>query len=235
MREYGASPLALGRILLEWGEYMHYLYLPVKMPGTREMRLPRRLGFISPVIDAVLPCEEAALHDRGETLDDYYIYVTVRRGYAAPGNPLNRPGWHADGFGTDDTNYILSDRWPTRFATGLFGCIAEDHVNSAEQFDAIAAAHDSRLGEPLTDEVLVFDGDPDVLYRLTPSVVHSVPIIPAPGGDRGFLKVSFSRDRYNLRGNSHNYLFDYDWYMYDRSAVRNDPAYGGGDAGPQET
>lgn len=27
--------------------------------------------------------------------------------------------------------------------------------------------------------------------------------------------------------------FDYDWMMWDRAEVRNDPAYAGGDAGPQ--
>jgi hypothetical protein len=36
-----------------------------------------------------------------------------------------------------------------------------------------------------------------------------------------------------LKGNSHNYLFDYDWKMWDRDVLRNDPAYAGKDVGPQ--
>ena len=70
------------------------------------------------------------------------------------------------------------------------------------------------------------------LMRLDPSVIHAAPEIPAPGGERSFFKVSFSNSRYNLRGNSRNYLLDYDWPMYDRAAVRNDPAHAGQDGGP---
>lgn len=34
-------------------------------------------------------------------------------------------------------------------------------------------------------------------------------------------------NRYNLAGNSHNYLFDYKWDMHPRAKTRNDPAYCG--------
>jgi hypothetical protein len=51
--------------------------------------------------------------------------------------------------------------------------------------------------------------------------VHCAPVIPAPGGERRFLKVSFSTDRYNLRGNAHNHSIPYDWPMHNRQAARN--------------
>jgi hypothetical protein len=41
---------------------------------------------------------------------------------------------------------------------------------------------------------------------------------------RRFVKVSLSSHRYNLIGNSHNHLLDYDWQMFPRDAARNDPA-----------
>lgn len=226
---YGAPPRAVASMRLEWDEYMHYLYLPVRLPGQAGVRLPDRLGFMAHPLNVACNTEHGI---RGSTawLEDHYIYVTARRGYATPGNPLNRPGWHADGFGSDDVNYIWSDRWPTRFAVGRFVDISDDHVVSAGQFDQQITWSETACER---GSIEVSNGKPCVLYRLDPSVIHATPIIDG-GGDRSFFKISISRSRYNLRGNSHNYLFDYDWKMWDRSEVRNDPAYAGGDAGPQE-
>lgn len=230
---YGQPPLTVSGFSFDWHEYLHYLYLPVVMPGEEGedddwgLRLPQRLEFARPLIHAVMDQEIIS----GTDMESIYVYVSARRGFAHPGNPLNRPGWHADGFGSDDRNYVWSDRWPTRYAVGpihrAFGGISDDHRISAQQFDAICE-------HPAMYDVEVYSGEPDTLYRLDPAVVHSTPIIPAPGGDRSFIKISVSPARYNLLGNSHNYLFDYDWHMWPRDAVRNDPIKGGGDAGPQE-
>lgn len=226
---YGKAPEAVAPLSLNWAEYMHYLYLPVWMPGEGSLRLPERLSFLATALN-VACFEEHKRRGGTDWLDEHFIYVTAKHGYASPGNPLNRPGWHCDGFGTDDVNYIWTDRYPTRFAVGDFGEISPDHVESARQFDQLAdSAYHYKYG-PIKQT----EAEPLTLYRLDPFVVHSVPVIPSPGGERSFLKISFSRDRYNLRGNSHNYLFDYDWRMWDRSEIRNDPAYAGGDAGPQE-
>lgn len=220
-RRYGLPPEKFKEFRPDWTEYMHYLYLPVVMAGSVEIRLPPNLEWIRPVVEAV--CLDEMVGQNTYVGDPLYAYVTARRGYATPGNPLNRPGWHADGFGTDDINYIWSDRWPTRFAYGEFTDISDDHIRSAEQFEEQIAA-----GIP------VHDGEPFVVYRLDPSVIHATPIIDPPGGDRSFFKISVSPDRYNLLGNSHNHLFDYEWKMWSRSEVRNHPAYAGGDSGPQE-
>lgn len=216
MTEFGAPPRPVrGFDLREtFVEVMHYMYLPVLMPGT-EVRLPERLNFARPLI------EVATTNFRSTTGNEpLYVYLTARRGYATPGNPLNRPGWHTDGFGTDDVNYVWTDSFPTLFACHEFeGICPMDHVRSLAQFEEQARVTDlAPLG---------------YLVRLDQYVVHSAPEIPAPGGMRSFIKISFSGDRYNLVGNSHNYLFDYDWKMYPRNVVRNDPARAGGDAGPQ--
>jgi hypothetical protein len=131
-KQYGVAPQIAQRGLdLDWTEFMHYLYLPVVMPGQGdEMRLPPNLEFARPVVDYVLQAEGFVSMD-----DPRYVYVTARRGFAAPGNPLNRPGWHADGFGTDDVNYIWADAYPTRIAEGEMEGISDDHVVSARQFD----------------------------------------------------------------------------------------------------
>lgn len=227
---YGAHPEPIKAFEPEWHEYMHYLYLPVVMPGEKGIRLPPNLEFLRQLVEFVAAVEMVDTTTSGWGRE-LYVYVTARRGFASPGNPLNRPGWHADGFGTDDINYIWSDRWPTRFAAGTFTEISTDHVISAKQFE-----HQIGVAGLLSDttSIRVYDGEPNMVYRLDPSVIHATPIIPDPGGDRSFFKISVSTDRYNLLGNSRNHLFDYDWKMWSRSEVRNDPAWAGGDSGPQE-
>src|SRR5690242_17006219 len=111
---YGIEPVSLDAYWLgDWTEFMHYQYLPVRMPGT-SLRIPERLAFLRKLLGDVV--EDAAAVGK----DDPYVYVTVRRGFATPDNPLNRPGWHCDGFGTDDINYVWWDRWGTRFAVQDF-------------------------------------------------------------------------------------------------------------------
>lgn len=206
---YGAAPEEVGRFrLAEWSEFMHYLYLPIKMAGSEEVRLPPRLSFAFPVVfTAVL--DAIGL---GVPTVDWFVYLTARRGYATPDNPLNRPGWHCDGFGTDDLNYTISSRWGTRWARQHFDGVSADHLESMAQF------------EEQVDPSCVETMGSGYLWRLTPFVVHTTPEVPAPGGMRSFLKVSISPHRYNLIGNSRNHLFDYEWEFFPRDTARNDPA-----------
>lgn len=207
---YGSAPRSLGVYDLSgWSEFMHYMYLPVVMPGQDGVRLPERLAFAAGLVNDVLASEGAGFD---------YAYLTARRGYATPGNPLNRPGWHADGFGTDDLNFVWTDRWATMYAVQDFGTISDSHRVSMAQFEA--AIDPARIRTYADSELL----------RLDQFVIHAAPEIPAPGGVRSFLKVSFSNERYNVAGNSHNYLFDYDWNMFSRDEVRNDPAHAEKDA-----
>lgn len=213
---YGAKPEVFGVFDLDFYEYMHYLYLPVLMDddGGLQVDVPKRLAFAEPVLVAAQLEEQR----RGNVWN--YAYVTARRGFATPGNPLNRPGWHADGFGTEDVNYVWTDRFPTLFAEQSFTGISDGHNASMTQF-----ADQIEVGAIRTyaDRTLL---------RLDQQVIHAAPEIPAPGGERSFFKVSFSNERYALRGNSHNNLLDYDWPMLSRTMERNDPSRGEADAVP---
>lgn len=213
MTEYGHAPETVGVYDLDFTEYMHYMYLPVSLPDSRGViALPPRLEFARKMIT------DAIVMERIEKRTEWaYIYVTARRGYATPGNPLNRPGWHADGFGTEDINYVWTDAFPTLFAEQRFESISAEHGASMTQFEAQIAAG------------FVTTYPDRTLLRLDPFVIHAAPEIPTPGGERSFFKVSFSNDRYNLIGNSHNHLLDYDWPMYSREQLRNDPARAGSD------
>lgn len=218
---YGAAPTVLSVQDLDFSEYMHFMYLPISIPeqgaqfACTLLAIPDRLRFAAEMVRGIVHHEICHLGS-----DFSHVYLTARRGFATPGNPLNRPGWHSDGFGTDDVNYVWTDAFPTLFAEQTFEAISSDHIESARQF---AEQVDPNRVRTYPDRTLM---------RLDTSVIHAAPEIPAPGGERSFLKVSFSRSRYNLRGNSHNYLLDYDWPMHDRAAVRNDPAHAGQDGGP---
>jgi hypothetical protein len=218
VRTYGATPEIVGVLDPAFHEYMHYMYLPIRMPRfkgspLRPVRLPDRLQFARDMVWEAINREERVYGNEWD-----YVYLTARRGYATPGNPLNRPGWHADGFGTYDINYVWTDRFPTLFAVQEFHEVSADHRTSIGQFE-----------QQIRPENVVTYGD-GLMMRLDPFVIHAAPEIPAPGGERSFLKVSFSNNRYDLVGNSHNYLFDYDWPMHRRNAARNDPARAGRDS-----
>lgn len=193
---------------------MHYMYLPIciESNGMWDVRLPANLMFANDLVQHAIYSETI----RGNSWK--YVYLIACRGYATPGNPLNRPGWHSDGFGTPDVNYVWTDRFPTQFAIKDFENISSDHNVSIQQF------------AEQVNPSLVFEYPDCMLMRLDSSVIHAAPEIPAPDGVRSFLKVSFSNDRYNLVGNSHYHLFEYDWQMFERDAVRNDLAHAGRDS-----
>lgn len=211
MPEYGIPPEKMALFDdVAIDEFMHYLYLPVCMPDEKGCRLPERLECIRDIVEGAMVYEVAL----GGDLSDKFVYVSVRRGWATDDNPLNRPGWHCDGFGTTDTNYVWWLGSGTRFAVQDFKDIEPDHQTSMDQFEY-----------QILSENIEWDLPEAWLYRLDPYVVHATPRIDPPGEMRSFVKVSISPERYNLYGNSHNHLFDYAWEMHDRSLVRNDPAY----------
>jgi hypothetical protein len=233
---YGEAPRDLGPLQLpEWQEFLHYLYLPVRLPlndGGRQTQddatLPARLEFLRSAVYRAINDAIAQPH-----LRDPYVYVTARRGYATPGNPLNRPGWHCDDFGGTDLNYIWTDAFPTQFLRSRAPLhVSDDDAQSMEDMAwhaELADAYRDERGPVHPSIAWIEDGPVDHLLRLTPYVVHNTPEVPAPGGMRSFFKISVSTHRYNLLGNSRNHLLDYDWPMYDRAAVRNQPQGRSGD------
>lgn len=213
----GATPIAVMSTNFE--EFMHYQYLPVRLP-TGEVQdqewvvLPPRLEFLRFLVLASI--SDALLHF--PHLVDPYIYVTAKRGFASPSNPLNRPGWHCDDFGGTDINYIWCDAYPTRVLHSEQPLdISDDDTVSMLEFEDIAFAAPETLGLEIREL------QPITLYRLDPFVIHATPEVPAPGGMRSFVKISISTHRYNLIGNSRNHLLDYDWPMVDRQVLRNQP------------
>lgn len=200
-------PRRIGEFHPVFKEMCFYQYLPVKLAGSDNVAIPERLEPFRAMVD------EAMVHAN----HDDHIYLTVKRGWATTENPLNRPGWHVDAWGhPEDRNLVWCDRFPTRYIWGDIGNVPAE--------DEIALARFEAAGAEFPDHYV----EEEVLYEFGQAVVHATPIIDDPGL-RTFVKLSISPHRYNLEGNSHNFLLDYDWPMYPRADVRNDPIAGNKD------
>jgi hypothetical protein len=202
----GGLPHNLGVIECDASEMMFIQYMPIQMPGCG-LRIPDNLMCFKPLIDRVIRDAEETYFSFN---DEYYIYITAKHLYVTPENLGNRPGWHIDGFGTDDINYIWSDGAPensTEFCDQAFDISEDEHQSMV---DMTAQADEGNIVTYL----------PKTLLRLDNKIVHRTST-RAVAGYRTFVKLSLSKQIYNLKGNAHNYLFDYAWNMIERDAERN--------------
>lgn len=205
MGRYGSPPVNLGIIDLAPVEMMFWLYCPIKMTGKTHMVLPANLEQFTPLLHQVRD-------DCRNRWRENYVYLTAKTLWVSPENPGNRPGWHSDGFMTDDLNYVWSDRDGTLFWEPAETCdFTQDHELSLAEMAAKASAGPTRAYPDKS------------LLRLDETVIHRVNDFKAPGM-RSFVKVSVSRHKYNLVGNSINHDLPNDWYFAPRAADRNHPA-----------
>lgn len=198
---YGESPEIVGEFITPNCELMFVLYMPIRLAGQEQVCIPTHLQDYAPLVNAALAYE-------GSAGDGRYVYLTVKSLYVQPGCVGGRPGWHTDGFGTSDVNYLWSDTDPTEFCVQPF-TLSDDHEVSMRQMD-----------EQARPENIHTYGACKIL-RLDASHVHRCPVNPA-SGYRAFARVSFSDDRYDMIGNARNYGLDYNWVMHPRGVVRND-------------
>jgi hypothetical protein len=204
---YGELPKPLGIFEVECNEMMFYQYLPIKMIEQTQPIYEERLRCFDKLIGAIC-CDYI-----GEFgLDNYvnsYVYLTAKHLYQMPNCSFNRTGWHSDGFLTDDINYIWCDKYPTIFNRTEFELPLDDLLSMEEMEKQAMPFHNVTYGE-------------NRLLRLNQYNIHKVASVTEVGM-RTFLKLSFSKDKYDLIGNSHNYLIDYNWGMKNRKEHRNIP------------
>jgi hypothetical protein len=199
MTKCGSLPEDMGLIDLSPKEMMFWMYCPIKVPYG-QIHLPDNLKQFTPIIERVL---------EKEYVGSSYMYITAKTLWVSGDYIGNRPGWHIDGFGTDDINYIWCDRAPTEFIYGDFG-ISDDCEQSMKDMEALAEKNES-----------VFFPDKHLL-RLDNTVIHRSPVMFAPGM-RTFVKISLSKNVYNLEGNSVNHALG-DFIEYQpRNVDRNHP------------
>ncbi|MBY3335475.1 hypothetical protein HFN99_00820 [Rhizobium laguerreae] len=217
---YGAAPVDLGCMELDTSEMMFWLYLPIKIPGQFMPKLPANLKKYERIVDAVMDdvIDDDTINPKGRRWTESYVYLSVKITHVTPDAPGNRPGWHSDGFLTDDLNYIWTDRNPTEFfiTDALFGT-EPDHRSSMKQFDWMARHLLRSKGDRLEHAKV------NHLYRLDQTNIHRVSL-NVESGKRAFIKVSVSDKPYVQLGNSINHeLPQHPLPTLERQADRNCP------------
>lgn len=192
-------------------EYMQYLYLPVKLRHKGGIFLEPRLRNLRHMLNVAWAdySERSGLSVR--ELYGKYIYVTVKQTLVPKDLHHNRPGWHADGFMTDDVQYIWFDKWPTEFLIGDFMVTDHDNISMTE-FEEYGL-------DPLA---VIFQPEPLYLYYIDENNIHRTS--PALETDvRTFIKITISSHKYAQEGNSINYELPYSWKYQPRKLTRNQP------------
>lgn len=204
---YGKLPFNIGAYIVSCNEMMFYQYLPIKTPGMSSVIYEDRLHCFNQLV-GVCCCDFIGVFGLKRFVDSY-VYMTAKRMFQIPKCSFNRPGYHSDGFMTDDINYIWCDKNPTVFNTSAFKLSMDDSVSLVEM-------------EQQAQKQNEYSFPNNSLLRLDQYNIHKVADEFNPGM-RTFFKLSFSFDKYDLLGNSHNYLIDYKWEMKERKNERNIP------------
>ena len=210
--KYGELPKDLGIYDTKCSEMMFYQYFPIKLAndGTHTdygVKYENRLNIFGELIyDS---SKDFMQYFGCDLFDNSYIYLTVKHLHQSPNCTFNRKGYHSDGFLTDDINYIWYDKHPTIFNTTEFNLTLDDKISIVEMEQQAKVENEVTFKE-------------NTLLRLNQYNIHKVAPI-TDNGMRTFVKISFSKDRYDLIGNSHNYLLDYNWEMKERKEHRNIP------------
>lgn len=197
---HNVVPEIIGNFSTHNKEMMFVLYMPVSLAKTYETIIPKHLEAYEDLV-------ARAYGNFGDSWS-HNVYLTVKRLWVEPGNLGGRLGWHTDGWGTEDINYVWCDTDPTEFCVQNFE-LSDDHLLSMAQMEKQARP----------ENITRFD--PGAILKIDARHVHRCPPMPK-AGYRTFARVSFSKDRYDLVGNTRNYDLDYSWPMYHRGEVRND-------------
>lgn len=206
MTGYNKDPEDLGVFSVEVEEYFSYTYLPIKLINSSELIIENRLKVFEKLIGRVC-CDYIGEYG----LDGYvnsYVYITAKHQYQKEYKGFNRAGWHSDGFMTDDISYIWSNTQPTVFNNSEFDITQDDILSMTEMVEQ---------ADPKNNFIYPNNS----LLRMDQFSIHKVGNIIK--GNRAFLKVVISKDKFDLQGNSKNYDLDYDWQMRLRKATRNIP------------
>lgn len=205
--KYGDLPVQLGTFEVQCKEMMFYQYLPIKMQYMASLKYEKRLSCFDEIIDCI--CDDYAKAFGFAQFVESYAYLTAKYMFQMPNCSYNREGYHSDGFLTDDINYIWSDKNPTTFNKSDFNLTLDDNISLIEMEQQALVENE-------------FHYPNNTLVRLNQFNIHKVSECKEVGM-RTFLKVSFSKDKYDLVGNSHNYEIPYNWEMKERKLDRNIP------------
>lgn len=191
----------LGLFNVKFTEYAKYQYLPIKLPGG-EFVIEKRLLPFHKLISMCL--DDISIYHGNTYIDDKYVYLTVKSEYQR-GKAFNRAGWHIDGFGTNDINYIWSNIQPTVFNFSHFTLSSNEEESMYEM---------TEQAKPIND----YTYPNNALVRADDSVHRVGDLVE---GHRVFFKLTVSKDLFNALGNSINHELEYDRPNKKRGKERN--------------
>lgn len=154
-----------------------------------------------------------------------YIYLNIDERHVLPNTNQRRYGWHSDSYRPDyshekkiiaDTIFIAYNSLPTMFTTTTF------NIDKIYNNDELVLEY---FNNKVKDNSIILPPCNNIL-QITPYCIHNAgynntnQIVY-----RKFLKVVFSNEKYNLKGNTINPFFCYnDWSWRDRNMlIRNSP------------
>lgn len=205
-KTYGQVPKVLGNFPIRVTESMYYLYMPIKMADNDDIRLPRRLELFVRLLSAIRQAHES------DIFKDKYLYISAKHMLVNPGFWGGRGGYHCEGFMSNDINWMWYDHNPPTFNTSKFHDISPDPKLSLKQFEQ-QALYSNEIRYP---EYSLLELNPFTVHKITPVTRYFQSTV---------VKFTVSPNKYNLIGNSHNYLFNYDWEMFPRNPDRSYPVY----------
>ena len=206
----GSTPGRVAAFTNPVSEFMFYQDMLVhKAPAGAQLssrcrpRLPTRLKGLTGIIRQCWDYNENELDNSPRT----YTYLSVKRLPIGPGNSFSRPGWHIDGFLSEDVTFIYSDIFPTLYSTSDFSLTRDHAISMAEM--AVQAKETDVVEMPANELVHI---DLHCVHRVNvPPVAHT----------RTFLKVVLSHRPFNLEGNAVNPECLPPWSFVPRAVSRN--------------
>lgn len=204
---YGKVPRSVGVFPNVGDEMMFYQDHPIKLASQSAVKLEERLTNSFEKIISAACCDFIGEFGLNRFVSSY-VYVCAKRLYQTREKSFNREGWHTDGFMTKDITYLWSDTSPTLFNFSDFS-LTQDDATSLQEMQEQA---DPRQNHTFANCSLL-QLDQYNIHRCEPT--HECV--------RSFLKITFSKDKFDRKGNTHNYLLDYAWEMKPRSQQRNIP------------
>lgn len=205
--KYGDLPKVLGFFEIKPTEMFYYHDMPIKLSGQPVFLVEDRLSFLERFLMNV--SAEFIKEYGHDAFMSHNMYLSAKHQYQTPTNSFSRPGYHSDGFLTDDINYIWSNNQPTIFSTSDFNLTLDDKVSLGEM-----------EAQGRSEDEITYPNS--TLLRLNQYNIHKLGVCEGVQL-RLFVKVSFSLDKYDLIGNSVNYLLPCGWEMKERGVNRNAP------------
>lgn len=188
-------------------EYCNHAFMCIKQEGSSEYSVPDNLQLL---VTQML----SGIYDLSEYLYDndyrYNCYLSIKHEYVNPLSIGNRPGWHIDGFKSDQFNFIWFDSIPTEVCTGSFH-LTNDHNISLEEMMVQSSGNDKfKHTLPV-----------NTLYEMNKECVHAPSYNTYNPILRTFIKITFSKEQFNCIGNAWNYKLPHIKMTSHRNIHRN--------------